>query len=142
MKITTKELDFLKKAVIIQWNAWKKDCLLVTYKLIEKVPNFRNAKEHYQPLIRKKSRKSVKQSKIITYQPKSYENLNNVDVKSVIVNTWKLQNFGASKNSPKLSKTIKKGENVGSNSSLYSDTKNWKIFDWKECKNNKTRTCF
>ena len=33
-------------------------------------------------------------------------------------------------------------EKVGSNSSLYSDTKKVKIFKRKKCKNNKTRSCF
>ena len=49
----------------------KKDLLLLPNKLIEKIPDPRNAKEHYQSFIRKKNRKSVKQSEIITYQPKT-----------------------------------------------------------------------
>ena len=42
------ELDFLKKAVIIQGNAQKKDLILVANKLIEKVkvPFPGNAKKH------------------------------------------------------------------------------------------------
>ena len=75
----------------------------------------RNAKEHYQSLIIKKNTKSAKQSEIITYKPKTFENPNTVDVKSVIAEY--------PKTSHKLSKTIRKGEKVGSNSSLYSDTK-------------------
>ena len=60
-----------------------------------------------------KNRKSVKQSEIITYRRKTSENPSTVDIKSVItVNP---------KNSHNLSKTIGKGEKVGSNSSLYSD---------------------
>ena len=60
-----------------------------------------------------KNRKSVKQWEIITYQRKTSENPSTVDIKSVItVNP---------KNSYNLSKTIGKGEKVGSNSSLYSD---------------------
>ena len=44
-------------------------------KLIEKIPHpyahaHPNAKEHYQIFIRKTNTKSVKQAKIITYQPK------------------------------------------------------------------------
>ena len=42
----------------------------------------RNAKEPYQSFIRKKNTKSVKQSKIMTQQPKTFENQNIVDIKS------------------------------------------------------------
>ena len=48
----------------------KKDLLFLKNKFIEKIPNLRNAKEHYQTFIRKKTRKSVTQSQIITYQSK------------------------------------------------------------------------
>ena len=58
--------------------------LLLTTKLIEKIPNPRNAKEHYQSFIRKKNAKSVKQWKIITYQPKTFENSNIVDINLAI----------------------------------------------------------
>ena len=63
----------------------KKDLLLLPNKLIEKIPDPRNAKEHYQSFIRKKNRKSVKQSEIITYQPKSFENPSIVNIKSFII---------------------------------------------------------
>ena len=33
-------------------------------------------------------------------------------------------------------------EKGGSNNSFYSDTKKWKFFKQKKCKNNKKRTCF
>ena len=92
--------------------------LLLANKLIEKIPDSRNAKEHYQSFIRKKNTKSVKQSKIITYQPKTFENPNLVDIKSVITEH--------PKTSHKLSKTIRQAEKVshiGSNSSLFSDEK-------------------
>ena len=59
----------------------KKDLLLLVNKLIEKIADPRNAKEHYQSLIRKKNTKSVKQSKTIFYQPKTFENRNIVDIK-------------------------------------------------------------
>ena len=88
----------------------KKDLLLLTNKLIEKVPDPHNNKEHYQSFIRKKNRKSVKQSDIITYQPKTSENANIVDIKSIITEHPKM--------SHKLSKTMGKVEKVGSNSSL------------------------
>ena len=45
----------------------KKD--LLVNKLIYKIPDPRNAKEHYQSFIRKKNTNSVKKSEIITYQP-------------------------------------------------------------------------
>ena len=44
--------------------------LFLANKLMEKIPDLRNAKEHYQSFLRKKDRKSVKQSEIITNQPK------------------------------------------------------------------------
>ena len=43
-----------------------------------------NAKEHYQLFVKKKTTKSVKQSEIITHEPKSFENPTLVDIKSVI----------------------------------------------------------
>ena len=67
-----------ERIVIIQGNLWKKkDLLLHANKLIEKIPDPRNAKEDYQLYIRKKNRKSGKQSEII-------ENSNIVDTKSII----------------------------------------------------------
>ena len=65
--------------------------------------------------MRRINRKSVKQSKIITYQPKTCENPNPVDIKSVITEHLKI--------SHKLYKAIRNAKKVGSNSSLYSDTK-------------------
>ena len=53
-------------------------------RLIEKVPHARNAKQRYESFLKKKNRKSVKQSKIITYQPKPFQNPNIVDIKSVV----------------------------------------------------------
>ena len=84
--------------------------MLLANKLIEKIPDPRNAEEHYQSFLRKKNRKSVKQSEIITYQPKTFENQNIVDIKSVMTEHPKA--------SHKLSKTKGKGQKVGSNSSL------------------------
>ena len=84
-------------------------------KLIEKIPDPRNAKEHYQSFISKKDTKSVKQSKIITYQPKTFENPNIVDIKSVITEH--------PKTSHKLSKAIRQAKYVGSDNSLYGDKK-------------------
>ena len=90
----------------------RKDLLLLANKLIEKVPDPRNAKEHYESFLRKKNRKSVKQSEIITYKPKSFDI---VDIKSNITKH--------PKTSHKLSKPIRQAEKVKCNSSLYSDRK-------------------
>ena len=54
----------------------KKGLLLLTTKLTEKIPDPCNAKELYQSFMRKKNTKSLKQSKVITQQPKTFENLN------------------------------------------------------------------
>ena len=63
----------------------RRDLLLLTIKLIEKIAHPRNAKKHYQSFIIKKNTKSVKQSKVITQQPKAFENPNIFDIKSVIL---------------------------------------------------------
>ena len=96
------------------------DLLLLANKLTEKMPNLHNTKENYQSFLKKKNRKSIKQPEAITYQPKTFENPNITDIKSVIAEHLKT--------SHKLSKTIKKGKKVGSNSSLYSDTKKCESF--------------
>ena len=60
----------------------------------------------------------MKQSEIITYQPKTFENPNVVDIKSVIIEHLKTPH--------KLSKIIRQTEKlsqIGSNSSLNGDTK-------------------
>ena len=67
----------------------------------------------------KKDTKSIKKLEIIAYQPKTFENPNIVDIKSVITEHSK---------SLELFKTITHAEKVGSNRSLYSDTKKVKIF--------------
>ena len=113
----------------------KKDLLLLANKLVEKIPCPCNAKEHYQSFVRKKNSKSVKQSEIITYQPKAFENPNTVDVKSDITEHPKTPH--------KLSKTIRQAEKVSSNSTVYSDTKkSVNILNEKNAINNETRTCF
>ena len=45
----------------------RKDLFLLANKLIENVPDPRNAKEHYESFLRKKNRKSIKKSEKITY---------------------------------------------------------------------------
>ena len=62
----------------------KKDLLLFANKLIKKNTLSGNAKEHYQSIIKKKNTKSVNNEKTITYQPKTFENPNTVDIKLVI----------------------------------------------------------
>ena len=52
LKTIINELDILKKSVIISMKRLnKKDLLLLTNKLIKKIPDPRNAKEHYQSFI-------------------------------------------------------------------------------------------
>ena len=65
------------------------------------IPDLCNAKEHYKSFLRKKNKKYVKQSQIITCQPKTFQNPNIVDIKSDIIEH--------PKPSHKLSKTIRKG---------------------------------
>ena len=79
----------------------KKDLSLLANKLIETVPDLRNAKEHYESVLRKKSKESVKQSEISTYQPKAFDT---VDIKSVITEH--------PKTSHKLSKTVRQAKKV------------------------------
>ena len=58
LKTIIKELDFLRKTVIIQWIASKKKkkrFIVPPNKLIEKIPDSHNAKEHYQSFARKKT---------------------------------------------------------------------------------------
>ena len=121
LKTITNELDFLKK---INYNSMKrlskKNLLLVANKLTKNMPDPRNAEEQYQSFIIKKNRKSVKQSEIITYVPRTFENPNIVEIKSIITEHPKTSN--------KLSKTIRQVEKIGFNSSSYKDTKKVKFF--------------
>ena len=88
--------------------------MLLSKKLIVKIPDSHNAKKH-QSFLRKKNRKSAKQSEIITYQTKTVKNPNIVNINLVIIEHPKTLH--------KLSKTTRKDEKVGCNSSLYTDTK-------------------
>ena len=72
--------------------------------------------------------------KIITYQPKAFENPNIVDIKSVITEN--------PKTSQMFSNTIRQAEKVGSNSSFYSYTKKRKIFKQKNLKITKPKHAF
>ena len=60
LKTIIKELDFLTKTVIIQWNTWKKDLLSLANKSIGKILDPCNAKEHYRLFIKIKPRKISK----------------------------------------------------------------------------------
>ena len=85
-------------------------------------------------IYKKEKQKSIKQSEIIIYHSKMFENLNTVDIKSIITENRKL--------SHKLFKTIRQAEKVVSNNSLYGDTKKVKFFSGrKKCKNTKAKTC-
>ena len=67
MKTIMKELDFLKKKVIIYKKIWKKErLLLLANKLIKNIPDLCSAEKH-ESFWRKKKRKSGKQSEIIIY---------------------------------------------------------------------------
>ena len=78
----------------------KKRFIVACNQINRKILDPRNAKEHHQSFIRKKNTESVKQSKRITYQPKTYENPITVDIRSVITEH--------PKTSLKLSKTIRR----------------------------------
>ena len=66
MKTINNELDFIKKAVIVHWNARiKKGLLLFANKLTEKVFDTCNAKQHYESYLIKKNQKSVKLAEIV-----------------------------------------------------------------------------
>ena len=77
------------------------------------MPDLRNAKEHYESFLQKNNRKSIKQSGIIIYQPKTFQNLNIVEINSDIIEH--------SKTSHKLSKSIRKSQKIDSNNSFYCD---------------------
>ena len=95
-----KEIGFSKESSYYPMKLLKRrDLLLFVNKLIQKIPDPPNAIEKNKSFLSKKNRKSVKESEIITYQPKT-ENPNIYDTKSVIKEH--------PKTSYKLSKTIKK----------------------------------
>ena len=75
LKTTINKFDFLRKIAIIQKNRMN-EFAVACKKVIEKIPDSCNAKEHYQLFIKYKNTKSVKQSEIITYWPKTFENPN------------------------------------------------------------------
>ena len=68
----------------------------------------------------------MKRSKVIVQQPKTIEDPNTVDIKSVIVTH--------PKTSHRLFKTVKNVQRVGADSSLYSETKTENILNKKNVK--------
>ena len=75
LKTIVKELDFPKKAVIIQWNTWKKRFIAACKQINIKILDPLDAKGYYQSFREKKNRKLVKQSEIITCQPKTFDTI-------------------------------------------------------------------
>ena len=80
----------------------KRDLKLFATKLMEKIPDPSNTKEHYNSFLKRKNTKSVKRSKIITHQLKAIEKPKIVDIKSITKEHPKI--------SHKLSKTIRQAE--------------------------------
>ena len=120
LKTIINELDFLRKTVIIQGNVSKKR--FVASILKEKIPDPRNVKERCQSFIRKKNTKWVKQSEIITYQIKILK------TQTLLILNQLLQNTKTFRiNYPRLYGRLTVFQ-VGSNCSLYNDTKKEKIF--------------
>ena len=88
--------------------------IVVCIQINKKISDLWNFKGRYQSCIRKNI-KSVKKSKIITYQPKKFGKSNIVDEKSIIIEQ--------PKTSHKSSKPKRHTEKIGPNCSSYSDTK-------------------
>ena len=82
----------------------------------------------------------VKGSKIITQQPKTIENLNVFDMKSVVIEHPKTSRNKAIKQAEKVSQASGASKNCGS--ALYSETKKSQNFlDEKKCKKTQTILC-
>ena len=60
LKTIIKELDCSRGKLLFNEAFEKKDLLLLSNKLIEKIPDSRNAKEHYQSFTRQKNKKISK----------------------------------------------------------------------------------
>ena len=87
-----------------------------------------------QSFITKENTKSVNQSKIITYQPKTFENPNVIGIKSIIIEH--------PKTSHKFSKTISHAEKVCPNGSLYINKKTENFLNKKYVKIAKREHAF
>ena len=107
-----KRIGFSNKESCCPLKRLKKERLFsFANKLIKIVADLRNTKKHYESFLRKKKRKSVKQSEVIKYQPKTFDTVN---IMSDITEHRKI--------SHKLSKVVRQAEKFSSNNSLYSDT--------------------
>ena len=73
LEIIINKLDFLEKTVLFTEIHEKKDLQFFATKLTEKISDPHDVKEELQSFIRKKNTKSVKQSNIITQQPKLWK---------------------------------------------------------------------
>ena len=111
LKTVILKLDFLKKQISYNETFEEKEFALACKQVNRKIHNRRNAKEHYQPFIRKKNTKLLKEPKIITYQPKNFENPNIANIKSFITEHPQV--------SHKLSKTIRREHSFKGFASTY-----------------------
>ena len=82
----------------------EKRSTIFSKKTKRKIRDPSNAKEHYQSYLKRKNTKSVKRSKRITHQLKTFENPNIVNIKSVIIEH--------PKTSHKLFKTIRQAVKI------------------------------
>ena len=80
-----KRIGFSKESSYSMKCLNKKDLLMFTNKLIKNIPDPCSAKGHYESFIMKENRKSVKLSEIITYQPRTFQNQDIVDIKPIII---------------------------------------------------------
>ena len=111
--------NYYKQICFSKENSYYSMKHLLANKLIKKKkknPDPWNAKEHYQSFIGKKHKISKNHywSTKNFWKPRYY--------------WYKIRFYGTSKNSHKLSKAIRQGEKVGSNDSLYNETKKVKVF--------------
>ena len=66
----------------------KNDLLLLTTKLTttkKNIPDASNDKEYYKSFLKNENQKQLKQSKVITQQPKTIENQNIIDINSFTI---------------------------------------------------------
>ena len=105
LKNILNKLDLWKKAVITQRNVWK-NIFIACNHVNTKISDPANVKENYNSYLKRKNAKLLKRPKIITQRLKAIENSNIVDIKSVIVwtfkyFTWIIQDYNTSwKESP------------------------------------------
>ena len=113
-----KQTGFTKDNSYYSMKRQKKRFTIICNQINKNIPDPSNTKAHYQSYLKKKNTKLTKQSKVIFQQPKTVENPNIVDIKSVFIEH--------SKTSCKLSKTEKVPQVIGveknSTSPLHSET--------------------